>query len=481
MNETEHNGVNNPIKPFSLIFFVELWERYGYYGMQALLVYFMIEKLGYSDTLADNTYAAYSALAYAFISIGGYIGDKIFGFKRTIIFGAIVLALGYLLLGINPSKYLYWGLSLIIAGNAMFKSNPSSLVSKLYAKGDHRIDAAYTMYYMAINIGSFFAILISPIVAERWGWNIAFYISFIGLLIAVFSFIIFSRIVSNVGSQPDFEPFKISGLLKIIAVTATLTVLSFFLLENLTIAHIIQYIAIVVVFLFFLKILKSASKDEKRKLWVCFILIFETIVFYILFIQRATSLNLYVIRNTRHFVFGIPLNPLSFQCFNSLWILAASPFLALLFTKLAAKKRDFSLPSKFAFGMFLSSLGFLLFKFASYYANSNGLVNGTWVFFAIGFMSLGEIFIGAIGLAMIAKLVPFRIMGFMMGTFYMAQALASILGGFIASLASIPENVTNPVQTLPIYTNLFFILGIITLVVSILMALAVPKLKKYIS
>ena len=477
-----HNTyAEKPLKPFTLIFFIELWERYGWYGMQALLVYFMIKEMNFSDALSENTYSAFAALAYAFLSVGGYIGDKILGCKRTIILGALVLALGYLILGINSKEYLFYGLGVIIAGNALFKSNPSSLISKLYAPDDHRVDGAFTMYYMAINVGSFIASLSSPLIAKHWGWNAAFFVSFCGLLVAMFSYMLFHKVISKSGSGPDFKPLSLTGLLKVLVFTVVLALVSAMLLKHLFVAHLLLYAAIVIVALFFVKLIITVSPEERPKLVVCIILICEAVVFYILYQQRATSLNLFVIRNTRYYIFGIPLDPLSFQSFNPFWIMVSSPFIAIIFTKLAKKKKDMALPSKFAFGMFLCAFGFLLLKVSQFFADKQGLVAGEWVFFGVGLMSIGEILIGGIGLAMVARLVPQRIMGFMMGAWFMATAIAMVLGGFVAAFASIPEGVTNPIQTLPIYTDLFFKLGVVTLVISIIMAFSASKLKRYMS
>ena len=482
-NVCEMKSHPNPIRPFSLLFFVELWERYGWYGMQTLLVYFMIKELNYGDALSENTYSAFAALAYAFLSFGGYVGDRILGFKRTIFLGALVLAIGYLVLGFgcdHPDMF-FVGLGIIIAGNALFKSNPSSLITKLYSANDPRVDGAFTMYYMAINVGSFAANMISPVVAARFGWSVAFYICFAGLILAMGAYIVFYSLIRDIGSEPDSKPLKVSGLIKVLVVTAILAGGSAVVLSHLVIAHWILYIAIVVVVIFFIiEIFKSENGDERSKMIVCFVLICQAVAFYILYQQRSTSLNLFVIRNTDHSVFGMLLNPLSFQAFNPLWILVSSPILAWVFTKLGRKGKDCSLPMKFCIGMYLCAAGFFLLKIAALHANSDGLVNGQWVFWAIGLMSVGEILIGGIGLAMIARLVPQRVMGFMMGAWYMATAIAMVLGGFVAAYAQIPEGITDPVQTLPIYTNLFFKLGIATLIISLIMTVFSGKLKKYI-
>lgn len=161
-------------KPFYVIFSIEMWERFGFYGMQSLLVYYMIHTIGYSDAKAFDVYAALVALVYGFMSIGGFIGDKVLGIQRTIILGACFLAAGYFLLGMGKEPLLFLGMGCIAVGNGFFKSNPSSLLSKCYREGDPRIDGSFTLYYMAINIGAFVSIIVAPIVAAHYSWSIGF-------------------------------------------------------------------------------------------------------------------------------------------------------------------------------------------------------------------------------------------------------------------------------------------------------------------
>jgi POT family proton-dependent oligopeptide transporter len=432
--------------------------------------------------MAYEIFGAFTALAYAFLSLGGYIGDKILGSKRTIFLGALVLALGYLILGLNAKDYMFAGFAVIIAGNALFKSNPSSLISKLYSPNDHRVDGAFTMYYMSINIGSFIASFSNPFIAHKWGYNVAFLFSFGGLLFAMVGYIIFYRLIDKIGSEPDFRKPRIADVFKVVFLITILAGLCFFVIKHLLVAKILLYIAILFVFVFFLKLIySSVTKEERNGLFVCFILICEAVVFYIIYQQRATSMNMFVVRNTHHTIFGIPLDPLAFQSFNSFWILTTSPFLAYFFTKFAKRGIDLSLPGKFTVGMFLCSAGLLVLKIAgSYFADSNGLVAGEWVFLSIGFLSVGEIFIGGIGLAMIARLVPRRVMGVMMGIWFMSTAIAMVLGGYIAAYSNIPKDVVEPLKTLPIYTNLFYKLGIAALLFSFLMLFSTSKLRSWI-
>lgn len=484
MSTSQHNiCTERPFKPFSLIFFVELWERFGWYGMQAILIYFMIKVMGFPDDKADHIFGAFTALAYAFLSVGGYIGDKILGTKRTVIVGAFVLALGYIVLALNPHEMLFWGLGIIITGNGIFKSNPSALVTKLFRKDDHRVESAFTMYYMAINVGSFLASLSVPYIGKTYNWNIAFGISFIGLLIAIAAFVFLKSMVAEIGSAPDFIKPKFFDYIKVFAIILLIIVVSASLLEHLAVARMLLIVAIILIVALCIKLLmKAETSSERKNLAVALILIIEAISFYILYQQRATSINLFTIRNTIHSVFGIPLDPLAFQSFNPFWILVASPILAYFFNRSAKKGKSIPISYKFAFGMLLCSIGFLTLKFgAAFFANAEGKIAGEWLFLGIGLMSLGEIFIAGLGLAMIAQLVSHKIMGLMMGIWFMSTAVAMILGGYVAALASIPKDITNPLLTLPIYTNLFFKLGIATFIGSIIMALIAPLLNKYIS
>lgn len=468
-------------KPFYLLFSIEMWERFGYYGMQALLVLFMVRHLGFSDIVANNTFSAFAALVYAFVCLGGFIGDKVLGNKRTLLLGAFVMSLGYLLLGINSDRFLYIGLGTIVAGNALFKSNPSTLISKLYKMNDHRVDSAFTVYYMAVNIGSFISMLLCPVIQKHFGWNWAFLISFFGLVVAMLNYIIFSRVFLKLGSEADFKPVRIKYLLLVIFMTIFIALFSTWLLKHLTVAHSILYLALIIVFILFIKEIIFAKSGERARLIVSLILIGEAIIFFILYQQMPTSVNLFAQRNTIHSVFGIHIQPASFQALNPMWIMVLSPILAYLYNRLGRKKRDMSLPGKFAFGMFLCSLGFLSLHFASkYFANENGLISGNWLILSYGLQSAGELLVSGLGLAMISKLAPQRIMGFMMGVWFMSTSIAMIFGGYVADMASIPENITNPIISLGIYSNLFFKIGLVSLVISLIMFVFVPKLKKYI-
>jgi POT family proton-dependent oligopeptide transporter len=170
------NSTVSQSRSFSTVFLIEMWERFGYYGMAALLVLFMIDKLGFTDSHATLTWGAFTALVYAAPSVGGWIGDKILGARRTMVFGALVLACGYLMMAMpnDGLNYMYGSLGVIVVGNGLFKANAANLVRRIYEGDDARIDSAFTIYYMAVNIGSTVSMLATPWIKDHWGWHAAF-------------------------------------------------------------------------------------------------------------------------------------------------------------------------------------------------------------------------------------------------------------------------------------------------------------------
>lgn len=476
-------------KPFYLVWLIEFWERFGFYGMQAILVLYLVNHLGFSDDHSYNTFGAFAALLYALTIAGGYIGDKILGTKRTIVLGAFVLLLGYLFLSISgiiaqfiPSitskDLLFHALGIIVVGNGLFKANPSALLAKIYKDNEKKIDSAFTLYYMSINLGSFLSIAITPVIAKIYNWHIAFSVSCIGLFIGIITYLIMIGWVKEVGSPPDFEKLNIKYLVIVLVGCVLTSIGSAFLLENLTLAHIILVLAGVVVLIIYVKEIVTTHGQDRANLIASLILIFEAVCFFILYQQMPTSINLFTVNNVDTVIFGVHVPPASFQALNPFWIIVGSPILAFLYTHLSHRDKDFTMPTKFAIGMFLCSISFLILKLAASFASEQGLVSPGWLVASYGFQSIGELLISGLGCAMIAKLCPQRLMGFMMGAWFMSTAAAMVLGGYVATFASVPKTVTDPHQSLLIYSNLFMYIGLITFVLSILMIALIPVLNK---
>ena len=480
MNTTTPGLLQQP-KPFFMIFFIELWERLGYYGVQGILAVFFVKQLGFSQEQAFITFGAFAALVYGLISIGGYVGDHLLGTKRTMVLGAIVLALGYFMTGMSLLKpqMIFVALGTIAVGNGLFKANPASLLSKCYPPKDPRLDGAFTLFYMSINIGSLISLSLAPIIAERFGYAVTYNLCGAGLIVALLVYFACRGMVRSLGSEPDHLPLNYGKLLLVLAGSVVMIAICAWLMHNVGVANIVLIaVSVVVIYFFFREAFKQDTQGRNR-MFVAFILMLEAVLFYILYAQMPTSLNFFAINNVRHEILGFAINPVSFQALNPFWVVVASPVLASIYTHLGSRGRDLSMPTKFTLGMLLCSLGFLTAAAAGlWFADAQGLTSPWFVVLVYLFQSLGELMISALGLAMVAALVPQYLMGFILGMWFLTQAAAFLLGGYVATFTAVPDGITDPLQTLPIYTSVFGKIGIATLIIALVMAALVPWLKR---
>jgi len=470
------NAFKQP-KAFYLIFSIELWERFGFYGLQGIMAVYLVKQLGMSESDSITLFSSFSALVYGLVAIGGWLGDKILGTKRVIMLGAIVLAIGYALVAWSghDAAIVYMGMATIAVGNGLFKANPSSLLSTCYAKDDPRLDGAFTMYYMSINIGSFFSMLATPWLAAKFGWSVAFSLSVVGMLITVVNFLFCKRWVKQYGSKPDFEPLRVGSLLATIAGVVVLIAAATWLLHNQGIARMVLAIVALGIVIIFAKETFSMHGAARRKMIVAFILMLQAIVFFVLYSQMPTSLNFFAIRNVEHSILGIAFEPEQYQALNPFWIIIGSPILAAIYTKMGD---TLPMPFKFAFGMVLCSAAFLILPLGAKFASDAGIVSVSWLIASYAFQSIGELMISGLGLAMVAQLVPQRLMGFIMGSWFLTTAGANLIAGYVANMMAIPENVTDPLMSLDVYGRVFLQIGMVTAVIAVLMLLAASKLNR---
>ncbi|PSV47590.1 oligopeptide:H+ symporter [Photobacterium indicum] len=474
-------SIFNQPKPFKMIFFIELWERFGYYGLQGILAVYFVEQLGFSQQDSFVTFGAFAALVYGLVAIGGYVGDHILGTKRTMIFGAIVLAIGYFMMGfsiLNPN-FIFYALGTVAVGNGLFKANPSSLLAKCYDENDTRLDGAFTLYYMSINVGSLVALSLSPVIAAEYGYATAFVICGFGLIASLMSYVAFRHTVEGLGSEPDNKPVNYQHFLIVILGTMASIALCAWLLNNIMMANIVLALIGIGVVGIFLKETIRLTGAARKKMIVVLVLMLQAIVFYVLYAQMPTSLNFFAIYNVRTEVMGFNVNPVSLQALNPFWVVLCSPILAYLYTSYGSKGRDLSMPAKFTVGMFMCAFAFLAVAAAgNWFADSQGMVSMWWMVLVYLFQSIGELMISGLGLAMVASLVPQRLMGFTMGAWFLTQAASFIIGGYVATFSATPENVTDPLKTLPLYSEVFLNIGIVTLGVAFVMAFTAPLLTR---
>ncbi|MFC7095465.1 dipeptide/tripeptide permease DtpA [Jeongeupia naejangsanensis] len=467
-------------KAFYLIFSIELWERFGYYGLQGIMAVYLVKVLGLHQADSFTLFSSFVALVYGLIAVGGWIGDKVLGTKRTIILGAITLAVGYAMIAFSNHQvsWVYLGMGTVAVGNGLFKANPGSLLSKLYEKGDPRIDGAFTMYYMAINIGSFFSMLATPWLAKEFGWGVAFSLSVVGMLITIANFLLCKKMVAQYGSEPDFKPLNLKYLAYVIAGIVAVCLAASWLLKHPTVANYgLAAISIGIVAIF-AKETFALEGAARSKMIVAFVLMVEAVIFFVLYNQMPTSLNFFAINNTEHSLLGFAVQPEQFQALNPFWIMVASPILALTYNKLGDK---LPMPHKFAFGMVLCSLAFLVLPLGARFASEQGLVSANWLVLCYALQSVGELLISGLGLAMVAQLVPERLMGFIMGAWFLTTAAASAVSGMVAGLTAVSGDVSNAQASLAVYSDVFMKIGIVTGVIAVLMIVTAPLLARMIS
>ena len=479
----ESHPVNRK-KAFNMLFFIEFWERFGYYGLQAVLAGFFVKALGMEDAESFVVFGAFSAMVYGYVSLGGFLGDKILGTQRTITLGAVVLMIGYAMMALAGADktMVFLALGAIACGNGIFKANPSSLLSKLYEGDEKDLDSAFTMYYMAVNIGSFLSMLLVPIIGAQYGLSLGFMICAMGLILAVGGFLGFRYLVRGIDSPAGAEPLTMKKIVLTLVGVVVMTVFSSWLLSHLSVAHWLLFVIGVLVYGVFFKMIIQAKGAERSHMAAAMILIVEAIIFFTLYQQMPTSLNFFAIKNVEHSVLGIAIpNAEVFQTLNPFWIMLASPVLAWAYSHFGSEGKDLSMPAKFALGMLLTAGSFLVVGFSANFANEAGIVSAWWLIGSYFLSSIGELLISGLGLSMISKLVPQKLIGFLMGAWFLTTSIAAILGGWVATLTTVSKDVVDPLQTLPVYSKVFTQIGLVTLGVTIIMALTVPMLNRLIN
>ncbi len=467
-------------RAFHMIFMLEIWERFGFYTVQGILTLYFIRFLGFSDTDAYFTFGAFSALVFGMIAIGGYLGDHVLGTKRTIVLGLITLASGYLSLTITDKEHVFLALGLICVGNGLFKANPSNLLSKCYEENDPRLHSAFTLYYMAINLGSAFALLIGPTLSSHYGYSYAYFASFIGLLLGLANYAFQRQSIQHIHTPADQKiiPYWQWGL--VIIGIVVVTYLASFLIQHVSIAKkLLWFITIAVVALYFWYMRREKKLSYIRML-VAFVLMLEGIIFFVLYQQMPTSLNLFAVNNVTPTLLGISIDPQSFQALNSIWIIILGPVLASFYYALNRRGKPFPIPYKFAVGMLCCGVSFSLLFFARYMHDENGMVSSGWLIASYGFQSAGELLVSALGVAMVAELVPIHITGFVMGMWYLTSSIAGFIGASVASLTALPKQIQPGIESLMIYTKVFASIGCVTLVIGLLMLLFARPLTRFI-
>ncbi|MEM0995845.1 MAG: peptide MFS transporter [Bacteroidota bacterium] len=465
MSTTSTQSVENGPQTFGhpsglfYLFFAELWERFSFYGMRALLTLYMVNnlfrELSNGEEISIGIYAAYGALVYATPVIGGNMADRFLGYRKSIMLGAVLMALGHFIMAFESEFFFFGALGLLIVGNGFFKPNISTMVGSLYPPGDKRRDAGFTIFYMGINAGAFLAPLVCGWLGETYGWHWGFGAAGVGMLIGLVVFALGSRngIFLDVGLQPEkWQKEKVFGtnVANVIYFGAALLVpiASFLVYFNDLhipgLGELMEALLIAVGIIILGYLIYYMSRSEKvvwQRLFVVLVLTVFITVFWSFFEQAGSSLTLFAERNV-NLTF---LNASQTNAINPFYIIVLAVPFSLLWTFLDTKRLNPSTPIKFALGILQLGLGFGVFAFSAHQMDSTGSV--PFFYLAAGYflITTGEMFISPIGLSKVTELSPKAIVSLMMGVWFLSSAFAHHISGVIAKL-TVEEATTEYVE-----------------------------------
>ncbi len=462
-------------KGLSTLFLTELWERFSFYGMRALLILFMAAPasrggMGFPMVEAGAIYGLYTGMVYLICLPGGWIADRILGARRAVLIGGIVIALGHFCLALPAVPTFFLGLCLIVIGTGLLKPNISAMVGELYEGNDPRRDAGFSIFYIGINLGAFIAPLICSYLGERVNWHYGFGLAGIGMAAGVIQYVAGQKNLGNVGMAPvskssdrtNFTRYGIGGMLLmvVLAVLAWQGILS---VQTLSSGFgFILTVTVVTVFAGML-IFGKWTPVERGRLIVIVILFAAAALFWAVYEQAGSTLNLFAARNTDRSIPGMsePFPAGWFQSLPALYVIAIAPLFAFLWVKLGS--RNPSAPVKFAIALLFAGLSLIVLVPI---ANRTGVSPG-WLALTYLLQTVGELCLSPVGLSAMTKLAPQRIVGLVLGIWFVALSIGDYISG---RLAGVYEKFPLP--------ELFGYVGLTALVLGALMFLFLRPMRR---
>jgi|UniRef100_UPI00404B9F95 proton-dependent oligopeptide transporter, POT family len=432
-------------KGLSTLFFTEMWERFSYYGMRALLVLFMTTAsveggMGFSIERSALIYGYYTMAVYMLSVFGGFIADKVIGARQSVLIGGIIIASGHFTMALASTSTFYAGLILVAVGTGLLKPNISTMVGSLYSADDERRDAGFSIFYMGINIGAFAAPLLTGflaqhawfqewLVARGWNphhsWHWAFALAGIGMTLGIITYVRNMRSLGDLGAAPDLTPAKrrlnlLNSFLFVGALGGLVWVSSKFPIITWVLATAI-FIAVVVYAI--------RGGVDGRRVAAIFVLFAANIVFFAVFEQTGSSINLFARDYTQNTVLGFNFPSAWYQSVNSIFVILLAPAFAWLWIKMGHKQP--SSPMKFTVGLGFVGLSFALMVPAARLADQ-GLVSPLWLVGLLFLQTVGELCLSPVGLSTVTKLAPAKLVGVMMGGWFLATSIGNFLSGYLA-------------------------------------------------
>lgn len=437
------------------LFLTEMWERFTHYGMRAILVLFMVTAaadggLGINDQAASSIYGVFVASCYLLSLLGGWTADRLIGAQRAVICGGGLIVAGNAMLASSIPQVFFLGLTAIAFGVGLLKPNISVLVGQLYPNGGSRRDAGFSLFYMGINVGALLGALLVPICAARFGWHWGFVLPTLGMLFGLVQFLLTRRYLSALPKTPLNASFRswlpVVGLVAAVIVVGALSATGTIKVDPQAVAISSSWLIGLLAAAYFVYLLYFAglSATERRRVYVMIALFVAATMYYAGQEQTATSLTLFAERYTDRNVLGWRIPAGVFQSVSSVYILLLAPLFSALWISLDRRGRDPSTPVKFALGLILMGLGFLVMYFACGPVLAGHKVLPTWLVLCYGVQMCGDLCLGPVGLSSMTKLAAPRVVGQVMGMWFLSIALGNDLAGQFAAgydasnLASMP-------------------------------------------
>ncbi len=412
-----------------LLFFVEMWERFSYYGMRSLLVLYLIGDRGWADDRAYSLYGTYTSLVYVTPLIGGWLADRLLGTQRSLVIGGLIIALGHFALAFSGLglETFYLGLALIIIGTGFFKPNVSTIVGQLYGENDPRRDAGFTTFYMGINLGALLGTLICGYLGERVGWHWGFGSAGIGMVCGMIGFVTFrSRYLAEVGAAPSRTATDVAS-------------------------H-----------------AQPLTYEERQRITVLFIAAFFVILFWAAFEQAGSSMNVFALRHTDRMIGAFEVPTSWFLSINPAVIIIFAPLFASFWLKLGTKGKEPHTIVKMGLGLILLGCGFGLMALGGRSADAGVLVSPLYLATAYLVITWGELCFSPVGLSLVTKLAPLKFASLLMGTWFLANAAANKLAGVLAAM-------TDDVGSLTAFYSIFVVSSVAA---GLLLLLLAPTLQR---
>jgi POT family proton-dependent oligopeptide transporter len=471
-------------RALSTLFFTEMWERFSYYGMRALLLLYMTAPLtagglGFDAAQGGAIYGLYTSMVYLATLPGGWIADRLIGPRRAVLYGGLLIAAGHFSMAFPVLATFYLGLFLIVIGTGLLKGNVSVIVGKLYAQGDNRRDAGFSIFYMGINLGAFIAPLICGYLGQQINWHFGFAAAGVGMTFGVIQYVLGARNLGDAGLLPapgtpeQVARWRMQGQIAAGVLAALVLIVGvggytgMVPISARQVADAAGIFLLVVIVGFFGWMYSSSewTPEERKRLYVIGVLFLAASLFWSVFEQAGSTLNLFADRNTDNHLFGYAFPSSWYQSINSMFLIVFAPVMAWVWIRLGAKGKDPSAPTKFAWGLVLVGLGFAILIPPA--QASGQLASPMWLTATYFLHTIGELVLSPVGLSAMTVLAPTRIGGLMMGVWFLATSVGNFIGGRVSGLY----------ESFPL-PSLFGAVAGFSIVAGVVLMVAAPAMRK---